>query len=72
LKDGKSVSGVVNDETGTSLILKGDGGKDQVILKSNITKRVNAPSAMPDMKTMLSKKEIRDVVAFLATLKEDK
>ena len=72
MKDGKTISGTVKDETGRSLILKGDAGKDQVIEKSNIAKRVNAPSAMPDMKTLLSKKEIRDVVSFLATLKEDK
>jgi quinoprotein glucose dehydrogenase len=72
MKDGKTISGTVKDETGRSLVLKGDAGKDQVIEKSNIAKRVNAPSAMPDMKTLLSKKEIRDVVSFLATLKEDK
>lgn len=72
MKDGKTISGTVKDETGRSLILKGDAGKDQVIEKANIAKRVNAPSPMPDMKTLLSKKEIRDVVSFLSTLKEDK
>jgi quinoprotein glucose dehydrogenase len=72
MKNGKTISGTVKDETGRSLVLKGDGGKDQVIEKANIAKRINAPSPMPDMKTLLSKKEIRDVVSFLSTLKEDK
>jgi len=31
--------------------------------------RTNQPSSMPDMKILLDKKQIRDVVSFLATLK---
>jgi quinoprotein glucose dehydrogenase len=71
LKDGKKVSAVLLEENDKMLKLKGDR-EEQVIAKDQIVKRENAPSSMPDMKVILSKKEIRDVVSFLATLKEDK
>jgi len=71
LKDGKNISGVLVEESNTSLTIKGDKQND-VILKDQIVKRINAASSMPEMKFILSKKEIRDVVSFLSELKEDK
>ncbi len=72
LKDGKSTAGILKEETATSYILKGGDQPDEVIAKTNVTKRVDAPSSMLDMKPILSKKEIRDLVSFLSGLKEDK
>jgi putative heme-binding domain-containing protein len=71
LKDGKTMSGVLVEESNRSLTIKGDKQND-VILKDQIVKRMNAASSMPEMKFILSKKEIRDVVSFLSELKEDK
>ena len=71
LKDGSSVSGIVESETKTSLTLKIGGEPLRVIAKDQVAKRTDAPSSMPDMKTILSKKEIRDVVSFLAAQKTD-
>ncbi len=72
LKDGKTKAGILKEENNTSLILKGGDKPDEVIPKDEVVKRVNAPSPMPDMKLVLSKKEIRDLVSFLSGLKEDK
>ena len=71
LKNGKSVSGFLVEENNTSLTMKGDKQND-VIQKDQVVKRINASSSMPDMKNILSKKQIRDVVGFLSELKEDK
>lgn len=71
LKNGKMISGVLVEENNTSLTIKGDKQND-VIPKDEVVKRINAASSMPEMKFILSKKEIRDVVSFLTTLKEDK
>lgn len=71
LKDGKKLMGVVQSENQKSLVLKIGGEPNKTILKSDIEKRTDSPSSMPDMTKMLSKREIRDVVSFLATLKED-
>ena len=70
-KDGKTVSGILIEDNKTSLVLKLGDQPNQVIPKDQVVKRTDSPSSMPDMKTILSKKEIRDVVSFLATLKED-
>ena len=71
LKDGKTLSGILQAEDNTSLTLKIGDQPNQVIPKKELAKRTNSPSSMPEMKFILSKKEIRDVVSFLATLKED-
>ena len=71
LKNGKTISGIILEENNTSLVIKiGDQPKES-IPKDQIVKRINAASSMPDMKHILSKREIRDLVSFLSTLKED-
>ncbi|MBC7850718.1 MAG: HEAT repeat domain-containing protein [Chitinophagaceae bacterium] len=69
LKDGKTAAGFLKEETATAYILKGGDGPDQVVQKAEVSKKENAPSSMPDMKPLLSKKEIRDIVSFLAEKK---
>lgn len=71
LKNGRSFSGTLIAETNKNVTIKVGDGQNELIPKDQIVKQVNAPSSMPDMKTVLSKKEIRDMVAFLAGLKED-
>jgi quinoprotein glucose dehydrogenase len=71
LKDGKTVSGVLDSESKNTLTIRGSGRQNTVIPKDQVKQRINAASSMPDMKQILTKKEIRDVVGFLAGLKED-
>jgi quinoprotein glucose dehydrogenase len=72
LKGGKSVSGILEKEDNATLTIKSGGGNGELIAKDQIVKRINAASSMPEMKNILSKKQIRDVVSFLSVLKEDK
>lgn len=72
MKDGKTIIGTLNGETNSSITVKTGENKNEVISKDKVSKRTDAPSSMPDMKLVLSKKEIRDVVSWLAGLKEDK
>jgi hypothetical protein len=58
------------NEDKNGLTIRESGRQNTVVLKSQVAKRTNAASSMPDMKHILSKKEIRDVVSFLSTLKE--
>ena len=44
---------------------------DTLISLKDIATRTNGVSSMPPMRFLLSKKEIRDLVSFLATLKDD-
>ncbi|HEY0742932.1 MAG TPA: HEAT repeat domain-containing protein [Chryseosolibacter sp.] len=68
--EGRKISGIVQEETKTSLKLKIGDKPDTVIQKAAISNRTDAASSMPPMRLILSKKEIRDVVSFLATMKE--
>ncbi|MCY7352602.1 MAG: HEAT repeat domain-containing protein [Cytophagaceae bacterium] len=72
LKNGKTVNGILQGETGTEVKIKVGDQPDAVIRKDQIAKRTSAPSSMPPMNYLLTKREIRDVVSFLATLKDDK
>lgn len=70
LKNGDKVSGIVQEETETYLKLS--IGKEGVreIPKKEIAQRIDAPSSMIPMGGILTKKEIRDLIAFLSGLKE--
>jgi putative heme-binding domain-containing protein len=72
LKNGKTVSGILQGETPTEVNVKVGDQPDTAIRKDQILKRTTSPSSMPEMKYLLTKREIRDVVSFLSTLKDDK
>jgi quinoprotein glucose dehydrogenase len=70
LTNGKKISGILQEEKPSALTIKIGDKPDTVVSKTNIAKRTNAASSMPPMKLLLTKKEIRDVVSFLSTMKE--
>lgn len=71
LKDGKAIGGILKAEDAEKLTLKVGNKPDTLIMVADVTERKNAASSMPPMRSLLTKKEIRDVVSFLATLKDD-
>ncbi|HSI77704.1 MAG TPA: HEAT repeat domain-containing protein [Lunatimonas sp.] len=70
LNDGETMSGVLEKETSSSLFVKMGNNPDAEVKRSSIKETKMAPSSMPDMKGLLSRREIRDLVSFLATLTE--
>lgn len=70
LKDGQTVSGILMKESAEELILKTGDAEPLKIVASRISKRENLPSSMPPMGLIMSKREIRDMVEFLAGLKK--
>jgi putative heme-binding domain-containing protein len=71
LKNGNSIAGILQDETNERLTVKLGDRPDTVISKRDVLKQTTAPSSMPPMRYLLSKGEIRDLMSFLSTLKED-
>ncbi|MHA4736391.1 PVC-type heme-binding CxxCH protein [Dyadobacter sp. MSC1_007] len=69
LKDGTSAAGILAEENDHELVLKTSEAEPLKIAVSRIAKRENVPSSMPPMGTIMSKREIRDVVEFLSGLK---
>jgi putative heme-binding domain-containing protein len=69
LSDGQEVSGILTRETAEELVLKTSDAEPLKVPVSRIKKRENYPSSMPPMGSIMSKREIRDVVEFLANLK---
>ena len=67
LTSGQTVSGRLREETDAYLVVEPGQGQARRIARSEIARRVNAPSTMPPMHTLLSRREIRDVVEFLTT-----
>ncbi len=72
MKSNVNITGILQEEKPDGFVLKIGNSPDTTINKSDVLKRIDAPSSMPPMNYLLTKKEIRDVVSFLATLKEEK
>jgi len=69
LDNGNTVAGLVLSESDSELSIKVGKKAVQTIPKATIKKRTAIPSSMPPMKSILTKMEIRDLVAFLESLK---
>ena len=70
LKNGKRVDGTLRDETATDVVLiAGTPPAEQRIAKSEIAERTNPISAMPPVGLIVKPRDVRDLVAYLSTLK---
>lgn len=68
LQDGSTVQGVLRQEADAYVVVQTADGSMRNVPNEEITDRQNAPSAMPPMGLVLQRRELRDVIAFLATL----
>ena len=72
LVDGRVVSGVVKEDTKKQVKLVTAEGKELVIPADDIESRRTGPSAMPDdLHKKLTRRELRDLVEFLVSLKRE-
>ena len=69
LKNGQKLNGILQQEKPEGYLVKVGNNPDTLVKKTDVAQRTNSPSSMPPMHLLLNKKEIRDVVAFLASLK---
>ncbi len=71
LKDGSFVAGLLNAEDAKELTIASlIDGKKQKVPKANVKERLAVPSAMPPgLGEVLGKRDLRDVVEYLATMK---
>jgi len=71
LHDGSSTVGAVVNETEDAIQIRIGKNDVQTISKTDIKIREDLPSSMPGVKNILSKMEIRDLLAFLSSLDGD-
>jgi cytochrome c oxidase cbb3-type subunit III len=73
-KDGRNVTGVRVNEDSFSLQIRDDSGRSHSFWKHEIAQanRQRGKSPMPSYKGQLSADELTDLVAYLASLKEEK
>ncbi len=70
LKDGQTVTGILEAESEHEIILRTSDAEPMEIAISRIQKRENSISAMPAMGKLIKKRELRDLIEYLANLKE--
>ncbi len=69
LKDGSTVSGGLLEDTKTGVTVRLPDGKTQLVAREKVASVSTPVSPMPPMAAILTKAELRDLVAYLATLK---
>ncbi len=69
LTDGQEVTGILAKENEHELVITTSDAEPLVIPLARVAKRENMPSSMPPMGSILSKREIRDLVEYLSSLK---
>jgi putative heme-binding domain-containing protein len=71
LKSGEKVSGMLMEDGVDSVVVQVGSNPEKRIQKADIKESKMAMSSMPAMGTLLSKRELRDLVSFLSTLNRD-
>ncbi|TFV97734.1 c-type cytochrome [Algoriphagus kandeliae] len=71
LNNGENVSGTLLADEKGSVTLRAGNGEEQTYSTDQIKSKKLAPSSMPNMGQLLSKREIRDLVSFLSTLNRE-
>lgn len=69
LNAGNAVSGILQSEDDDKLVIRNSDEQNIEVPKEEIKERINAMSSMPAMGEILNKREIRDLIAFLMTLR---
>lgn len=69
LKDGSAVAGTLMQETSTETILKLPDGTETRLNADDIASRTPEMSSMPPMGALMDRFELRDLMAYLQTLK---
>ena len=69
LKGGQVVSGILLEEDMDELVLRTSAAEPIKIALDRVETRTNLPSSMPAMGGIMTKREIRDVIEFLANRK---
>jgi quinoprotein glucose dehydrogenase len=69
LKNGQKIEGTLREESTTAIAIDVTSRGLQRIQVADIATRTNGVSAMPPMNLLLTPREIRDVVEYLASLK---
>lgn len=70
LKDGQQVTGILEKESSRELVLRTNAAEPLVVPVGRIKTRKNQPSGMPPMGRMIEKRELRDIIEYLSTLKK--
>lgn len=69
LKNGTTLAGTILQETPDKLILRQPDGTEVAVLLADVAQRTPPISVMPPMHGILTPRQLRDVVAYLGTLK---
>ncbi len=68
LKDGRNVTGTLMAEMAERLTVKHTDGSEKTYALSEIDSKTKPIGPMPDVKALMNKRQLRDLVAYLSTL----